>query len=542
MRTSRGFLCILAMSFALAVVLAAGPPGVTPAAFAGGDFFKKDEILVKLKKNAPTTGSGIISALAMERARRMLSGRGEDRIYTLKLAPGETVESKLTSASMSPDVELAQPNYIYHALEKPDDPLFKLQWGLLDTGQKVMSMHGKRGADIKMPFAWNRATGSKDIVVAVIDSGINYTHPDLADNIWTNPSPGNQGYTGDIHGINAITGTGDPLDDVGHGSHVSGIIGAAGDNAAGICGVNWHVSIMALKFLSPDPAYGATGSTDNAVACINYAVSEKKAGVDVRVINASWGGPAGDQILQAAIQAASDNGILFVAAAGNCGTDNDTEPMYPASFTNISGVISVAATNMHDKLAYFSDYGKNSVHVAAPGVNIISTWPASLTGNGTSYMVESGTSMAAPHVSGLAALTASVNKSLTAAQIKSLILDNADFLKLPLITGGRINAARTIGAAEGDKVQLSVSRQGNFSVIQAAVFAEDQTQLRRKVFFYRDGKKVCYRLTGGPMSANPGTAVLKLRDRPGNHTAFAVSAPFGDVQSMSSNIVYYTAP
>ena len=265
MRTSRGFLCVLAMSFLLAV-LAAGLPGTAPAAFASGDFFKKDEILVKLKKNAPTNGSGIISALAVERARRMLSGRGEDRIYRLKLAPGETVESEITSASMSPDVELAQPNYIYHALEKPDDPLFKFQWGLLDTGQKVMSMHGKRGADIKMPFAWNRATGSKDIVVAVIDSGIDYTHPDLADNLWTNPLPGSQGYPADIHGINAITGTGDPLDDVGHGSHVSGIIGAAGNNADGVCGVNWHVSIMALKFLGPDPTYGAIGNTEDAVA------------------------------------------------------------------------------------------------------------------------------------------------------------------------------------------------------------------------------------------------------------------------------------
>ena len=538
MRTPRGFLCILAMSF----VLAAGLPGAPSAAFAGGDLFKKDEILVKLKTNVPATGPGIISALAVERARRMLSGRGEDRIYRLKLAPGEAVESKVTDALMSPDVELAQPNYIYHALGKPDDPLFKLQWGLLDTGQMVKSMHGKCGADIKMPFAWNRATGSKDIVVAVIDSGIDYTHPDLAGNVWTNPSPGSQGYSDDIHGINAITGTGDPLDDVGHGSHVSGIIGAAGDNAAGICGVNWHVSIMALKFLAPDPGFGATGSTDDAVKCINYAVNEKKAGVDVRVINASWGCPVRDPILQAAIQEASDNGILFVAAAGNYGCDNDTQPMYPASFNNISGVISVAATDMHDKLAYFSEYGKNSVHVAAPGVNILSTWPASLSGNGASYMVESGTSMAAPHVSGLAALTASVNKSLTAAQIKSLILDNADFLKLPLITGGRINAARTIGAAEGDKVQLSVTREGNFSVMQAMVYAEGSAQLRKKVFFYRDGKKICYRLTGGPVSANPGTAVLKLRDRPGNHTAFAVSAHFGDVQSMSSNIVYYTVP
>ncbi len=211
-----------------------------------------------------------------------------------------------------------------------------------------------------------------------------------------------------------------------------------------------------------------------------------------------------DPILQAAIQEASDNGILFVAAAGNNGSDNDTQPMYPASFTNISGVISVAATDMDDKLAYFSDYGKNSVHVAAPGVNILSTWPASLSGNGTSYMVESGTSMAAPHVSGLAALTASVNKSLTAAQIKSLILDNADFLKLPLITGGRINAARTIGAAEGDKIQLSVTRQGNFSVMQAMVFAEGSAQFGRRYFSTGTAKKSATVSRGDQRRQTPG--------------------------------------
>ncbi|MGC2424678.1 MAG: hypothetical protein WA666_10025, partial [Nitrospirota bacterium] len=138
MRPLRSLLCFLAISF----MLAAGLPGATSAAFAGGDFFKKDEILVKLKKNAPTTVSGIISALAVERARRMLSGRGDDRVYTLKLAPGETVESKIKDALMSPDVELAQPNYIYYALETPDDPFFKLQWSLLDTGQKVISDSG----------------------------------------------------------------------------------------------------------------------------------------------------------------------------------------------------------------------------------------------------------------------------------------------------------------------------------------------------------------------------------------------------------------
>ncbi len=528
MRINRALICLLAVSFLFAAAL---------QAFAAGEY-KKGEILVKLKKTAPLAAPGIISALSRERVRRMLENRGYNRLYRLKLKPGETVKERVEEALRDPNVEFAQPNYIYHALETPNDPYFRLQWSLLDKGQKVLSTHGKKGADIKMPYAWDRATGSSGIVVAVVDSGIDYTHPDLAANVWTNPSPGTLGYPNDIHGINAITGSGDPMDDFGHGSHVSGIIGAVGNNGVGISGVNWHVSIMALKFLDQN----GFGTTDGAVKCLDYALAEKQAGVDIRAINASWGGGPADPARQAAIQQASDDGILFVAAAGNNGTDNDLEPMYPASF-NIPGVISVAASNMNDKLAFFSDYGKNSVHVAAPGINILSTVPASISDKGTpGYAVESGTSMAAPFVSGLAALTASVNKSLTAAQIKSLILDNADFLRLPVMTGGRINAARTIGAAEGDNVTLSVSNQGKFTGMQASVFAEGSLQYDKKVFFYRDNKKIARRVTGGIGSASPGTAVLKVRGRPGNHSAFAVSAPFGDVQSMISNVVDYAIP
>ncbi len=248
-------------------------------------------------------------------------------------------------------------------------------------------------ADINLPAAWSTSTGSRSVVVAVIDSGVDYTDPDLAANIWTNTNTGIDGFSGDLHGYNFVANNGNPMDDNGHGTHVAGIIGAVGNNGQGVAGVNWNVTIMPLKFL--DSTGG--GYTSDAIRAINYATMERvQYGVNVRVINASWSSGVADPGLSAAIQAAGNAGILFVAAAGNSGTNNDMSPQYPANIS-LPNVVSVAASDSNNNLAVFSDYGASSVNLAAPGVSIYSTLP------GGRYGFLSGTSMATPEVAGVAA-------------------------------------------------------------------------------------------------------------------------------------------
>ena len=280
----------------------------------------------------------------------------------------------------------------------PNDPSFSSLWGM--TGE-----HG-----INAPSAWDLNTGSQDVVVAVIDTGVDYNHPDLSPNIWVNSGEimGNNrdddgnGYIDDVYGWNAYAGSGNPMDDNGHGTHVSGTIGAAGNNGLGVVGVNWKVKIMGLKFLSST----GSGSLSAAVEAINYMVTMKNRGVNIRVSNNSWGGGGYSQTLHAAIQRAEAAGILFVAAAGNESNDNDANPSYPATY-NVANVISVAAIDREGNMATFSNYGAQNVDIAAPGVSILSTYP------GGGYTSLSGTSMATPHVAGALALLLSNEPSLS---------------------------------------------------------------------------------------------------------------------------------
>ena len=261
--------------------------------------------------------------------------------------------------------------------------------------------------------AWGISTGSKSVVVAVIDTGVDYTHPDLAANIWTNPNAGKDGFVGDVHGYNFVANTGDCMDDNGHGTHVSGTIAAVGNNGLGVAGVNWSTSIMALKFLNSQ----GQGYLSDAVRAINYATMERTTyGVNVRVMNASWGGGSFSAAMQTAIQAAGNAGILFVAAAGNSASNNDVTPQYPANY-RLPNVISVAASDQNDNLAYFSCYGATTVDIAAPGVSIYSTLP------GNRYGALSGTSMATPQVSGVAALAWAVDPTATVADVRNAILE-----------------------------------------------------------------------------------------------------------------------
>jgi subtilisin family serine protease len=323
---------------------------------------------------------------------------------------------------------------------QPNDPLFGDQWSLLNTGQRA----GTSGADVCATRAWTKTKGSRKIVVAVIDTGVDYNHQDLSKNIWTRPaalapySDEDLGDFDDQHGFDAADNDGDPMDDNGHGTHCAGIIGAEGDNSDGIAGVNWEVEIMPLKFLGRS----GNGTTKDAIECINYVVARKKAGVNVRIISASWGSTARSRALGDAIKRAGDEGILFIAAAGNSSTNNDTRPHFPSNY-DLPNVVSVAALTRTDALARFSNYGAKTVHIAAPGAEIMSTWP------GNQYEEHSGTSMATPVVSGVAALILSVNPDLSVTDLRRRLLDAVD--KLPALdgkvsSGGRVNAALAVRA------------------------------------------------------------------------------------------------
>ena len=314
----------------------------------------------------------------------------------------------------------------------PSDTSFALQWALDNAGQSG----GTAGDDIHATDAWNISTGSRNVVVAVLDTGIDYTHPDLVPNLWTNPIA-NDGFAGDLHGYNFCADTGNATDDNGHGTHVAGIIGADGNNGQGVTGVNWSVSLMSLKFMAAD----GSGYTSDAIRAINYATMLRtQYGVNIRVINASWGGGGYDASLYSAIQSAGNAGILFVAAAGNMPISNDSDPQYPASY-NLPNVIAVAATDQNDQLANFSGYGASTVQLAAPGTQIYSTY----VGGGYTYL--SGTSMASPEVAGVAALAWAVAPNDSVAQIRSAILQGVD--QLPSLagkvtTGGRLDAYNTL--------------------------------------------------------------------------------------------------
>ena len=323
----------------------------------------------------------------------------------------------------------------------PNDPMFNEQWSLTNTGQRG----GKAKADINALPAWEqKSTGSEDVVVAVLDSGVDYNHQDLAQNIWQRPDNIDEyydaqlKYVDDRYGYDATTDSGDPMDDNGHGTHCAGIIGADGNNGVGIAGINWRVKIMPLKFITRN----GSGSTKDAIEAINYVINRKQAGVNVRIISASWGSTQNSKALEDVIRAAGEAGILFVAASGNASADADKSPHYPASY-DLPNIISVAALDRNDELASFSNYGAKRVHIAAPGAEILSTWL------NNDFREASGTSMATPEVAGVAALVLAVEPKLSMEDLRARLLNSVD--KLPglsgkVSTGGRLNAARAVGA------------------------------------------------------------------------------------------------
>jgi subtilisin family serine protease len=413
------------------------------------------EVLVRFK---PGTGLEAIRAIASSRhdvvTDEIEAVSGLVEINDLEDASPEKVAAEYAALE---SVEYAEPNYRINlddpasepkrmdlvervgSAATPNDPLFGDQWALNNSGQDG----GKARADLGALVAWEKTRGNSDVVIAVLDTGVDYTHVDLRENMWIRPAnlaaytDDELGTYNDLNGFNGTDQAADPMDDNGHGTHCAGIIGAEGNNGEGITGINWKVKIMPLKFLGR----GGFGNTDDAIEAINYAIDRKKKGVNIRVISASWGSTQRSKALEDTIRAAGEAGILFVAAAGNDGSNNDSRPHYPSNY-KLPNVISVAALDRNDKLASFSNYGAETVHVAAPGKDILSTWL------GEGYREASGTSMATPYVSGIAALVVAAEPAITLEELRARIIgsvDKLDSLSGKVASGGRICAEKAVG-------------------------------------------------------------------------------------------------
>ena len=435
--------------------------------FAGHEVASRS-VIVKLRPGSTLNVAQAVLAHDLDRAEPLT--RKNDLLVLHSRS--KNVAALLSDVGATAGIAYVEPNHLVRIRTVPNDPGFNQLWGLLNSG--------KPGADIGATAAWNLSTGSSANVIGIVDSGIDYTHPDLAANIWSAPASFTVNVAGTSitcpagsHGFNAITNTCDPKDDDNHGTHVSGTIGAVGNNGLGVVGVNWTTRMMGLKFIASD----GTGIVSDAVKAIEFAIQVKAifAGtatpVNVRVLSNSWGGTGYSQSLLDEINAANSSDMLFVAAAGNSSSNDDTNLFYPAGY-NAPNMISVAATDSIDNLAGFSNYGPQTVHMGAPGVNILSTLP------GASYGYYSGTSMATPHVAGAAMLVLSTCPLSTPA-LKSNLLSNVDLI--PALagitsTGGRLNVGKAIqacGAAalSGISAAPSVLASGQSSSLTVSLSA-----------------------------------------------------------------------
>lgn len=429
--------------------------------------YREGEIIVKLKSGVRAASSARMHQAIGATVFRRLSLLNADHV---KLPQGVTVRDAIVRYMQDPDVEYAEPNYIRSVRSTvPNDPLFTLQWELRNTFSP--------GLDISMCPAWDIIKGNSGLVIAVLDSGIDYTHPDLAGNIWANPGEpscsgttdnDHDGYVADCRGWNFVSDNNNPMDDEGHGTHVSGTIGAVGNNSLGIAGMIWNVKIMPLKILDNR----GIGTVSDEAAAIEYAIAK-----GAKIMNASFAGDTFSNVEFDAIKAANAAGILLVTAAGNgnngaVGSNNDSVPVYPGNY-DLPNIISVAATDQSDQLASFSNFGSTTVHVAAPGVSILSTVPPAVQAQfcGISplagYEYCDGTSMAAPHVTGLAGLISSYYPGLNPSQVKAMIMryvDTLPTLQGVIKSGGRINAYKALSSLLAP-TGLSVNAQSSTQAI-----------------------------------------------------------------------------
>lgn len=421
-----------------------------------------NELIVKFKEGSFQT-MGVLNSL---QAQPVTTFRASGAML-VRFPKVVDVKQMMHAMTMNSEIEYVELNQVYHLNAMPNDPEFDKLYGLHNEGKTG----GALDADIDGPEAWEVTRGSRDILVGVIDTGVDYTHPDLVDNIWSNPgetgvdADGNDkatngidddgnGYIDDHRGWDFFNDDNDPMDGHSHGTHVSGTIGAVGNNGIGVAGVNWEVSIVGLKIFSDA---GRT-TADAIVRAIEYGTT---LGIDMS--NNSWGGGGFSQPIKDAISEANDAGIFFIAAAGNSRNNNDTRAYYPANY-ELDNIITVAATDHNDRLASFSSYGSQTVEIAAPGVNVYSTTPGGRYGN------MSGTSMATPHVTGLMALVKSQYPDADMMALRDRVVntgDRIDALSNRVMSGARINALNSL---EDDNVppnapaNLSVDDSGIRSV------------------------------------------------------------------------------
>jgi subtilisin family serine protease/PKD repeat protein len=422
-----------------------------------------DELLVKFARDMPPAEiEAFAKGKGALKAQRIGKGNKPGRLrqwYLIKFPQGADLAKAKSELTSNPAVLEVQPNYEIYPEAVPNDPDFSKLWGLHNTGQTALTtgIPGRVDADMDVPEAWELPVVGSPILVAVTDTGIDYNHPDLSANVWTNsgeiPGDGkdndNNGYVDDVHGYDFEDNDSDPTDAgsyVNHGTHVAGIIAAAHNNGVGTTGVSREAKVMALKI------FGANGSYYSSLLAIDYAIQN-----GAKIINASWGGYTYGAALEDAIRDANDAGILFVASAGNDNNDNDQRQHYPAGY-NLPNVVAVAATDRFDARASFSkdflsNFGLTSVHIGAPGHEIYSTIP-----NNT-YAYLSGTSMAAPHVSGAAAMLLANNPALTPAGLRALLMSKTDSVPAMTTTtasGGRLNLGNALTCNDASSPYVQV--------------------------------------------------------------------------------------
>lgn len=476
-----------------------------------------DGYIIKFKQTASrAVQSNALRTAGVRAVEQFALVKGLTHAQTLA---GQGANNALSILNQNPAIEYIEPNYLVSIAQVPNDPQFSQQYALDNQGQ----MGGLVNADIDATLAWDIHTGN-DVIIAIIDSGVDYNHPDLAANIWVNSNeiPGNgfdddnNGFVDDVRGWDFANNNNDPADDHGHGTHVSGIVGAIGNNGTGIAGVNWKVKLMPLKFIDVT----GIGSTVDAIRAINYAVAN-----GARISNNSWGGAGYSQALFDTINAAAQMGHLVVAAAGNDGRNNDdpANAHYPSGY-DLTNIISVAATDNLDNLASFSNFGQINVDLGAPGVRILSTLP------NNNYQMMDGTSMAAPMVAGVAGLILSRVPNISVETLRTAILNNTDplaSLSGVTATGGRLNALKAISSITADiKIlpnsatigvndTINFTAQGGVPPYSWSTSNPSVAQIDNSGFF---------------LATNPGTVQITVRDNNG------FTSNSGDIVISSINI------